>query len=200
MKVLLSRTTLFSNSLIVVVRLFPIFVGRKPTKMGAIADDARWDGLHAIVTDRANPQADLTLRTQYRELWQIEDCFRTQKHNLQIRPVYHWKDRRIQAHLTICFMAFCCLQELRFRLRARDLHYPVRELLHRLDQTRLSLVSTNHDKKQYVLTRKIPPELQKLLRSLDLHWPKFSFELPQESGPVPSATTSLKKRTLDRET
>ena len=147
----------------------------------AIAADARWDGLHAIVTDRANPQADLTLLTQYRELWQIEDCFRTQKHNLQIRPVYHWKDRRIQAHLAICFMAFCCLQELRFRLRARDLHYPVRELLHRLDQTRLSLVSTNHDKKQYVLTRKIPPELQKLLRSLDLHWPKFSFELPQES-------------------
>ena len=147
----------------------------------AIANDARWDGLHAIVTDRTNPQADLTLLTQYRELWQIEDCFRTQKHNLRIRPVYHWKDRRVHAHLAICFMAFCCLQELRFRLRARDLHFPVRELLTRLDQARLSLVTTDKDKKQYVLTRRLPSDMHKLLRSLDLHWPLFSFELPKKS-------------------
>ena len=93
----------------------------------AVAKDAQFDGLHAIITNRSNPLPALDIIAKYRELWQIEDCFRTNKHDLKIRPVYHWKDRRIDAHLMICFMAFCCLQRTPLPpTNARDLAHPAR--------------------------------------------------------------------------
>ena len=148
----------------------------------AIQKDARWDGLHAIVTHHDNPIPPLELLTQYRELWQIEDCFRTQKHELQIRPVYHWKDRRIQAHLILCFMAFCCLQELRFRLRARGHHFSVRALLNMLDQTRLTLLATTQQAQtRYVITQPLSRELKAICSCVGVHWPRRSFELPRDS-------------------
>src|SRR5690606_30719411 len=55
-----------------------------------IAQDAAWDGLHAIVTnDREASAADLLAR--YRRLWVIEESFRTIKHSLSVRPIYHFK-------------------------------------------------------------------------------------------------------------
>ena len=72
----------------------------------AIAADAQWDGLHAIVTNAENPLPETELLAQYKQLWQIEDCFRTTKHDLNIRPVYHYTDPRIHAHLAICYMGF----------------------------------------------------------------------------------------------
>ena len=54
---------------------------------------------------------------RYRRLWEIEACFRTNKHDLKIRPIYHWKPTRVRAHIAICYMAFCCVQHVRYRLR-----------------------------------------------------------------------------------
>ena len=48
----------------------------------------------------------------------IEACFRTNRHDLRIRPVFHWKDRRIRGHIALCYMAFCCARHLRYRLAA----------------------------------------------------------------------------------
>lgn len=148
----------------------------------AIAADARWDGLHAIVTNHDNPQDDVALLAQYRQLGQIEDGFRTNKHQLQVRPVYHWKDRRIQAHFLICFMAFCCLQELRWRLRTRKVPFSVDQILTLLQQTQLPLMENVKTNKQYVLAAAAPKELKTLMRIFNLQWPRYSFELPE---PVP---------------
>ncbi len=43
--------------------------------------------------------------SQYRGLWQVEDTFRVSKHDLKIRPIYHWTPRRIEAHIAIAFMS-----------------------------------------------------------------------------------------------
>jgi len=42
----------------------------------------------------------------YKDLWQIELAFRQLKSELEMGPIYHWKDRRIRAHIMICFLAF----------------------------------------------------------------------------------------------
>jgi transposase len=54
---------------------------------------------------------------QYKELQDIERCFRTMKSSLDIRPMYHRTDRRVEAHILVYVMA---LQSHRF----------VRNLLH----------------------------------------------------------------------
>ena len=38
-------------------------------------------------------------------------------HTIKIRPIYHWTPQTVRAHIAICYMAFCCLQHLRKRLK-----------------------------------------------------------------------------------
>jgi len=55
---------------------------------------------------------------QYKELQDIERCFRTLKSSLDIRPMYHRTDRRIEAHIFICVMALQLHRFMRSRLNA----------------------------------------------------------------------------------
>jgi len=61
-------------------------------------------GLSKRGCDAADPH---NLIGQYRRLAEIEACFRTNKH-----------DRRIRAHIALCYRTFCCVQHLRYRLAA----------------------------------------------------------------------------------
>ena len=81
-----------------------------------IASDAAWDGLHAIVTnDRSSSAAQLLAR--YRRLWVIEESFRTLKHSLAVRPIYHFKPERIHAHIALCYLAFALTRHAQQRIK-----------------------------------------------------------------------------------
>lgn len=54
---------------------------------------------------------------QYKELQEVERCFRTLKSSLDIRPMHHWVDRRIEAHIFMCVMALQMERLMRQRLR-----------------------------------------------------------------------------------
>ncbi len=97
-----------------------------------IEESARWDGLHGVITNSDKNPTDMLSR--YRELWRIEEAFRISKHDLKMRPIYHWAPERIKAHIAICFLAFTLVkQALR---RARIQYMPMsfeklrNELLH----------------------------------------------------------------------
>lgn len=81
-----------------------------------IDSEAAWDGLHAIVTnDRSASAGELLAR--YRRLWVIEESFRTIKHSLAVRPIYHFKPERIQAHIGICYLAFALTRHAQQRIK-----------------------------------------------------------------------------------
>ena len=46
-----------------------------------------------------------TIIQRYHELYRIEQAFRISKHDLQTRPIFHFKEEPIQLHILICFMA-----------------------------------------------------------------------------------------------
>ncbi len=46
-----------------------------------------------------------TIINRYHELYKIEQAFRISKHDLQTRPIFHFKEEPIKLHLLICFMA-----------------------------------------------------------------------------------------------
>lgn len=46
-----------------------------------------------------------TIIEQYHELYKIEQAFRISKHDLQIRPIFHFKEEPVKLHILICFMA-----------------------------------------------------------------------------------------------
>jgi transposase len=53
-------------------------------------------------------QAPAKLWELYMQLTQIEEAFRNFKGDLAIRPIYHQREDRIEAHIFISFVAYCC--------------------------------------------------------------------------------------------
>ena len=54
----------------------------------------------------------------YIQLTEIEQAFKELKSDLSIRPIYHQKDARIEAHIFGAVMAYCLQVTLKHRLRA----------------------------------------------------------------------------------
>ena len=75
-----------------------------------IAEDERWDVLKGYVTN-TDIAADEVI-TQYHSLWVVERAFRISKGNLEMRPMFHFTERRIEAHVCICFVAYKVYKEL----------------------------------------------------------------------------------------
>jgi transposase len=46
-----------------------------------------------------------TVMERYHELYKVEQAFRISKHDLQTRPIFHFKEQPIKLHILICFMA-----------------------------------------------------------------------------------------------
>ncbi|MFP3936931.1 MAG: IS1634 family transposase [Phycisphaerae bacterium] len=79
-----------------------------------IEQAARWDGLKGYLTNTDLP-AD-TVIENYAQLWHIEKAFRISKTDLRIRPMFHWRRRRIEAHVLVAFVAYTIYKELERRL------------------------------------------------------------------------------------
>ena len=58
------------------------------------------------------------LWSRYVQLTQIESVFRSLKSELGIRPIYHQKEDRADAHIFIAFLAYCLQVTLKNRLMA----------------------------------------------------------------------------------
>lgn len=86
----------------------------------AILEDARQDGYFGVLTNITNmPAKDIV--THYKGLWIVEDAFGEIKGNLKARPVFHWSDRNIVGHLTMCFLAYLCEALMTKALRDKNL-------------------------------------------------------------------------------
>ncbi len=83
-----------------------------------IAADARLDGLHGVWTSLRDLEAG-AVRQRYAELSRIEHGFRVIKHDLAARPVFHLPERRVRAHVAICFAAFGLFSALSWRMRVQ---------------------------------------------------------------------------------
>jgi hypothetical protein len=76
-----------------------------------------YDGLWVLQTDLDLPARDVALR--YKELWRVEQIFRTIKSILENRPIYHKVDATIRGHVFCSFLALVLLKELQARMEQR---------------------------------------------------------------------------------
>lgn len=61
-------------------------------------------GIKGYYTD-LDKETNETIIKQYHNLWHVEKSFRMAKSDLRTRPIYHFKNKAIQSHILICFMA-----------------------------------------------------------------------------------------------
>jgi len=80
--------------------------------------DAVWDGLKGYLTNTDLSKEDII--NNYGQLWKIENAFRVSKHDLKIRPIYHRLQQRIEAHITINFVAYKIYKELERQLKEKQ--------------------------------------------------------------------------------
>jgi transposase len=80
--------------------------------------DERYSGHYYLRTSRDDLD-EKSLWELYITLGGIEDSFRSLKGELGLRPVFHFKERRIKAHLFITVLAYHVLNAIRHRLRDR---------------------------------------------------------------------------------
>jgi transposase len=73
-----------------------------------------------------------TLWNTYIQLTEVEDSFRTEKHDLGMRPIFHRKKDRTQAHILICFLALAMWRSLQQWMKASGLGTAPRKLLEEL--------------------------------------------------------------------
>lgn len=71
-----------------------------------LAKDELLEGIKGYVTNLVNIPEVLVIG-RYRDLWQIEKSFRMAKSDLLARPIYHYKQSSIEAHLLIVFVSLC---------------------------------------------------------------------------------------------
>lgn len=84
----------------------------------AAKKDELFDGYYGIATDKKGMKVEDML-SAYHTLWRIEESFRIMKSTLEVRPVFHWTEKRIKGHFVMCFLAF--LLERALELKLKDL-------------------------------------------------------------------------------
>ena len=65
----------------------------------------------------------------YHNLWHVERAFRIAKSKIEIRPMFHFTSKRIEAHICICFVALKVYKELERMLKVSEINMSVDKVL-----------------------------------------------------------------------
>lgn len=136
--------------------------------------DARFDGKWVLQTDMSELSAE-EVALKYKQLWMVEEMFRTAKTLLETRPIFHHVDDTIRGHVFCSFLALVLRKELQDRLEAAGEQFEWAEILR--DMKALENVEVEHDERRFLLRTElegscgavfravgvaIPPTIQKL--------------------------------------
>jgi transposase len=86
--------------------------------MDKFEQDGKWDGLKGYITNTKLDKEQVI--ENYNNLWKIEKAFRITKNEIKVRPVYHYKQRRIEAHISTAFVAYKVYKELERQLNEKE--------------------------------------------------------------------------------
>jgi transposase len=117
----------------------------------------------------------------YLQLTQAEAAFRVEKSDLGLRPVYHQKTARVQAHILVCFLALALWRTLEQWMASKGLGTCARPLLKELDELHAMEVVLPTDTGVELRLRVVAQpekELAQLLAHLGLTLPKRPKILP----------------------
>lgn len=114
-----------------------------------------------------------TIWSRYIQLTEVEDAFRTEKHDLGMRPIYHHKKDRTQAHILVCFLSLAMWRTLQQWMKASGLGTAPRKLIEEMREVHsLDVVLPARDKTIRLRVVSTPPkELKVLLQRLKIQLP-----------------------------
>ena len=112
----------------------------------------------------------------YIQLTEAEAAFRIQKGDLRIRPIWHQKEERVQAHILVCFLAYVLWKMLGQMCKRAGLGNEPRKVFDEIAQIKVvDVILTTKD--GTTITKRCisqPSKAQSvLLQKLNLHLPQY---------------------------
>lgn len=125
--------------------------------------ESKWDGLHGIITN-VKDLPDEEILSQYSNLWNVEESFRITKHDLKVRPVFHWSKRRVNAHIAISFAAYSLVRFMEYRVKLQYKKLSPEKIRQYLIRVQTSILYDKKRKIRYAFPSKISKEARKIYK------------------------------------
>jgi transposase len=140
---------------------------------GKIIEEQRYDGKWVLQTNTNYTAEDVALL--YKELWMVEQAFKTSKTTFSTRPIYHQNDNQIRGHVFCSFLALVLKKMLYGKLAEKGLDYEWEKI--KLDLSELRYITVQKGEEKVLLRTEcrgtcsgvffasgvaVPPAFQKL--------------------------------------
>lgn len=120
-------------------------------------------GIKGYYTNLGSKITDTMIIEQYRNLWHVEQSFRIAKSDLQLRPVYHFKQTTIQAHILICFMALALSKYIEIKTGKT-----IKQIIKLLKGVTDAKILNTLNNEEIILRSEISDEIKQVLQQLNL--------------------------------
>ena len=134
-----------------VAQYYNIDIKKDPNSKNAI--DITWEekksledktALNGVYALRSNctDMDEKTMWKTYTTLTDLEAVFRSLKTDLGLRPIFHQKQSRVDAHLFITLLAYSIVHTIRYKLKRKGIHYSwdsIRKILGTTDRITTSM-------------------------------------------------------------
>ncbi len=134
-------------------------------KVSKVTDD-KSKGVYFIRTNYEN--------TNEEELWQIyntirevESTFRCLKSDLNIRPIHHQNDGRVEAHIYLTILAYQLVNTIRYMLKSAGLNYDWKNIVRIMSTQTIQTIELPGEKKMTYLRKPAKPihEVQQIYKA-----------------------------------
>lgn len=148
-----------------------------------IDDASRWDGIYGVITNlpaiynsgldenSIKPDATSTqeILAYYAGLWRIEESFRISKHDLEFRPIYHFKEKRIRTHIAICYMAYAMVRRLEYQLELQQgIRFSVAVIRDALLAVQATIITDGSNGNIYRIPKEMPTVAKKIYTTMGI--------------------------------
>ncbi len=156
------------------------YLGRPRLDAEKVKAAEKFDGKFVVITNDDTLSAE-DVALGYKGAWIIESCFRRMKQTgLEVRPMFHWTPRRIEAHVRLCVLALQMQRAAEIRCSL-----PWSRIAHEL--TALKAVRYQAGDRTIVQRSKIADSLGEILKKIGISTPK---QILSVSDPVEAPATT----------
>ena len=129
--------------------------------------EARFDGKWVLRTNTDLDAEEVALK--YKQLWMVEQVFRSTKSLLDTRPIFHKRDETIRGHVFCSFLALILRKTLQERLQAKGHDFEWADVVADLDA--LQQIHVQHQDKSFLLRTETQGICGKVLQAVGVAVP-----------------------------
>ena len=148
-----------------------------------IQSEELFDGKWVLRTNTKMPFVEVAL--QYKQLWTVEDIFRTMKSILETRPIFHKCDETIAGHVFCSFLALLLRKKLQDMIAARGWKLEWADIVRDVDA--IIEVKVTHGGKNFTIRTETTGVAGKVFQAAGVALPPVLQE-PEKCGTTPVPT------------